>query len=53
METFFNENDQLKLVLFLIDSRHAPTDDDLDFYQFVIDNQIPFVIIMPKMDIKL
>ena len=50
METFFNENDQLKLVLFLIDSRHAPSDDDLDFYQFVIDNNIPFVILMTKMD---
>jgi len=37
-------------VLFLIDSRHEPSKDDLEFYKFVKENNIPFVIVLTKGD---
>ncbi|MCQ3034931.1 MAG: ribosome biogenesis GTP-binding protein YihA/YsxC [Bacilli bacterium] len=49
METYF-DNEQLKLVLFLIDSRHEPSKDDVEFYNFVKENNIPFVIVLTKGD---
>lgn len=50
IEDYFKENKYLKLVVFLLDSRHAPTDDDLDFYNFILENHYRFVIVMTKCD---
>ena len=50
IESFFDNNKSLKLVVFLLDSRHEPTDDDLDFYKFLISYKYRFVICMTKCD---
>ena len=49
MENYF-ENPNLKGVIFLVDSRHKPTRDDIDFYNFIIGEKIPFVIALTKCD---
>ncbi len=50
VEGFFKENKSLKLVVFLLDSRHEPTLDDVDFYNFLTSYDYKFVICMTKCD---
>jgi len=50
IEGYFNDNKYLKLIVFLLDSRHLPTDDDLDFYNFIKDYNYKYVIVMTKAD---
>ncbi len=41
---------QLELVFQLIDMRHAPTADDLQMIDFLVENEMPFVIVFTKAD---
>lgn len=50
IEDYFKDNKYLKLVVFLLDSRHEPTDDDLDFYNFIKEYNYKYVIVMTKAD---
>lgn len=50
VEGFFKDNKSLKLVVFLLDSRHEPTLDDVDFYNFLTSYDYKFVICMTKCD---
>ena len=50
VEGFFKDNKSLKLVVFLLDSRHEPTLDDVDFYNFLTSYDYTFVICMTKCD---
>lgn len=49
METYF-DNPSLKGVVFLVDSRHKMSEDDKAFYDFILDKQIPFILIATKID---
>jgi GTP-binding protein len=52
-EDFFVKNpsiDALKLVVQLIDIRTGPTDDDIMMINFLIDNQVNFVVVATKTD---
>ncbi len=40
----------LELVVQLIDMRHSPTADDLQMIDFLIENEMPFVIVFTKAD---
>jgi len=50
METYFASGRQIELVLSLIDFRHAPSKDDITMIDFLIDAEIPFVIVLTKAD---
>jgi ribosome biogenesis GTP-binding protein YsxC/EngB len=50
IEDYFKDNKYLKLIVFLLDSRHIPTDDDLDFYKFIKEYNYRYVIVMTKAD---
>ena len=50
LEKYFENNKYLKLVVFLLDSRHLPSDDDYDFYKFLISYNYPFCIALTKCD---
>ena len=41
---------ELELVFQLIDIRHPPTRDDLQMIDFLIENELPFVIVFTKAD---
>ena len=40
----------IRLIVQLVDSRHAPTKDDVQMINFMIDNEVPFIIALTKCD---
>lgn len=50
IEGYLNADRNIELVFLLIDMRHAPTADDIHMINFLIDNELPFVIILTKAD---
>lgn len=50
IENYFKERQQLVCTFILIDSRHDPQKIDLEFMQFLGENQIAFCIVFTKAD---
>ena len=50
MEGYFNSNRNIKLVLQIIDMRHAPTKNDLEMLDFLKYNGFNFVVVLTKSD---
>lgn len=50
LDSYFKDNSYLKLVVFLLDSRHEPNEDDLLFYEYLMYNNIPFIFALTKVD---
>ena len=50
MNDYFIENEKLKLVFVLLDSRIMPTELDKQMLDYLAENEIPAVIIMTKTD---
>lgn len=50
MEGYFAQGRDIALVLSLVDSRHPPSQDDRMMVEFLIENELPFVIILTKID---
>ena len=47
---YFAQDRQLQLVFQLVDMRHPSTADDLTMVNFLIDQQLPFVVVLTKAD---
>ena len=50
MENYFKSTQDLRLTVFLLDSRREFNDDDIDIYTFLKANNIPVVICFTKCD---
>lgn len=50
IEGYLLSDREISLIFQLIDFRHAPTENDLHMINFLIDHEIPFVIILTKAD---
>lgn len=50
MEGYFNSGRNIGLVFQLVDMRHPPTRDDLNMINFLIESEMPFVIVLTKQD---
>lgn len=50
IEGYLNDDRSLALIFQLIDIRHAPTKNDIHMIDFLVENQLPFVIILTKAD---
>ena len=50
MSEYFSDNQFLKLVLLLIDSRREFTENDLEILDFLKENKIPYFIVITKND---
>ncbi|MBQ2902969.1 MAG: YihA family ribosome biogenesis GTP-binding protein [Clostridia bacterium] len=50
MEGYFQSGRNIKLVIQLIDMRHAPSADDMTMLNFLREMEIPFVIALTKCD---
>lgn len=50
IEGYLHDDRDLALVFQLIDFRHPPTADDIMMVNFLIDSEIPFVVILTKAD---
>lgn len=49
METYF-ENPSLAGVVFIVDSRHKLSKDDVDFYNYIVEKDVPFLLVASKID---
>ncbi|MCI8650304.1 MAG: YihA family ribosome biogenesis GTP-binding protein [Anaerotruncus sp.] len=47
---YFAQDRNIQMVFQLIDMRHPPTADDLQMVNFLIDHELPFVVILTKKD---
>lgn len=50
IDGYFAQERDLRLVVLLIDSRHAPSKDDLTMLNFLIEGEFPMVIVLTKID---
>lgn len=50
MDGYFHQQRDIRLVVQLIDSRHAPTALDLQMLEFLSDVGLPFIIVLTKSD---
>ncbi len=50
METYFSSGRDIRLVVQLIDMRHAPGKQDIDMIEYMIEKSIPFVVVLTKCD---
>ena len=48
-EYLFNRK-QISLIIFLIDIRHSPTENDRLMYNYIISSKLPFIILANKAD---
>ncbi|NMA79287.1 MAG: YihA family ribosome biogenesis GTP-binding protein [Clostridiales bacterium] len=50
IEGYLADDREIGLVFQLIDFRHPPTNDDLAMIEYLVENELPFVIILTKVD---
>ena len=50
IEEYLVSSKNISLIIFLIDIRHSPTENDKLMYQYIISSNIPFIILANKAD---
>ncbi len=50
IEGYLSSDRDIRLVFMLVDMRHAPTKDDVQMINYLIDTEMPFVIVLTKAD---
>ena len=50
IEEYLHKRKQISLIIFLVDIRHKPTENDKLMYNYIISSKIPFIIIANKAD---
>ena len=50
IEGYLSSDRDIRLVFMLVDMRHAPTKDDVHMINFLIDSEMPFVLVLTKAD---
>ena len=50
IEEYLNIRKEIALIIFLVDIRHAPTENDKLMYNYIISSGLPFIIIANKAD---
>lgn len=50
IEEYLNKSNNIALIVFLIDIRHTPTENDRLMYRYIIDSERPCIIIANKAD---
>lgn len=50
IEEYLNKSKNIALILFLIDIRHSPTENDRLMYRYIIDSERPCIVIANKAD---
>lgn len=50
IEDYLRNREQIKLIIFLIDIRHAPTENDRLMYNYIINTGFPCIILANKAD---
>ncbi|WP_028520499.1 ribosome biogenesis GTP-binding protein YihA/YsxC [Ruminococcus flavefaciens] len=50
IEGYLSSDRDIRLVFMLVDIRHAPTKDDIQMINYLIDTEMPFVLVLTKAD---
>ena len=50
IEGYLSADRDIRLVFMLVDMRHAPTKDDVQMIDYLIDTEMPFVLVLTKAD---
>ena len=50
MEGYFSSGRDIRVVVQLIDMRHAPSEQDLDMIEYMVANGLPFIVALTKAD---
>lgn len=50
IEEYLHRQDNIQLVIFLIDIRHSPSENDRLMYRYIIDSNLPCIILTSKAD---
>jgi len=50
IEEYLEKGNNISLIVFLVDIRHDPTEDDLLMYKYILKSNLPFVVITNKAD---
>ncbi len=50
IESYFNTDRNIKLVVQILDIRHKPSDDDFDMINYLLELDLPFIIACTKKD---
>lgn len=50
IENYLQNRKQIALIIFLIDIRHSPTSNDILMYNYIINTEIPCLILANKAD---
>lgn len=50
IEGYLGSDRDIRLVFMLVDMRHAPTKDDVKMINYLIDTEMPFVLVLTKAD---
>ncbi len=47
---YFSQSRDIALLFLLLDMRHAPSEDDLTMIDYLIESEVPFVVLLTKAD---
>lgn len=50
IEGYLSSDRDIRLVFMLVDMRHSPTKDDVQMINYLIDTEMPFVLVLTKAD---
>lgn len=50
VEGYFNANRPIAMVIQIVDMRHEPSADDFDMINFLIESELPFMVVCTKSD---
>ena len=50
MEGYFNDDRDIRLVIQLMDMRHAPSENDLDMVHYLQQTGLPYIVVLTKAD---
>ncbi len=50
IEGYFDDERDVRLVVQLIDIRHTPSKDDYQMLEYMVDREIPFIVVLTKAD---
>lgn len=50
IEDYLSKRQNISLIIFALDIRHKPTDDDLLMYNYILSTNLPFIIVTNKAD---
>ena len=50
IEEYLEEGKNISLIIFLLDIRHKPTEDDMLMYDYILRSNLPFIVVTNKAD---